>query len=77
MLYNFLKPFFFSADSDSTSQGFGASKEIKKSVRELKADTHDPERGDIEKSSEKDSSSIDSHGCVKPQSSYGVNMLLY
>ncbi|XP_027881110.1 transcription factor TFIIIB component B'' homolog isoform X1 [Xiphophorus couchianus] len=59
-------------DSDSTSQAFGASREIKKSVRELKAD--DPEKGVIEKSSEKDSSSIDSrssHSCVKPQSSYG------
>lgn len=74
------KPFFFSTDSDSTSQAFGASREIKKFVREHKADTHDPAKGVIEKSSEKDSSSIDSHSShsrVKPQSSYGVNMLLY
>ncbi|XP_008421724.1 transcription factor TFIIIB component B'' homolog isoform X2 [Poecilia reticulata] len=59
--------------SDSTLQAFGASREIKKSVHELKADTHDPEKA-LEKSNEKDSSSIDSHSshsCVQPQSSYG------
>ncbi|XP_016525326.1 uncharacterized protein LOC103135864 isoform X4 [Poecilia formosa] len=61
-------------DSDSTLQAFGASREIKKSVCELKADTHDPEKGVLEKSSEKDSGAIDSHSSdsrVQPQSSYG------